>query len=204
MLTGNGPHDMSMGDKGADEAHARAHAENAADLDSYVAALSTAPVATPKMSEAMVAPLIETLHRLGYPPIQHVHARLALAAALRPSPLTDATSEGQLHLVREFLERAHHIDRCAKRSGKECDCGLMASHRIVSTAAKALRAAAPPQDGEEPNAACLRCQVVSGHLLDIKRDARRERDRIAFLLGVEVDTEAYDAAVDALNERMRG
>lgn len=33
-------------------------------------------------SEGMVAPLVETLHALGYPPIQHAHARAALRAAL--------------------------------------------------------------------------------------------------------------------------
>lgn len=45
-------------------------------------ALRAAPPA-PEVTEAMVAPLIEALHGMGYPAIRHADARRALTAALR-------------------------------------------------------------------------------------------------------------------------
>jgi len=41
-------------------------------------------------------------------------------------------------------------------------------------------------------------QIAAGHYVDEKVSHRRTRELLAAQLGVEVDTEAYDAAVDAL------
>ena len=45
------------------------------------------------VTEAMVAPLIEALHALGYPPIRHADARKALEAALAASPTAQPDGE---------------------------------------------------------------------------------------------------------------